>query len=140
MRCLFTLVCTLLACLSILALSTVYGDDKDKKDKPTTVTEKDNEGKVTVIKGKELLVSLDIIQGTGYTWEVAKKDDKQLEKVGDPTIEKAQKGVVGGKAQQVFRFKAAEKGDTTLELNYRRPFEKDKDPAKTFKIKVTVKE
>src|SRR5262245_20335956 len=110
----------------------------DKTDKPVAVTEKDKDGKVTIAKGKELAVSLEITTGTGYTWQVGKVDKKQLEQLGEPKTEKPENGRLGAKAQQVFKFKALSAGTSTLELNYLRPFEKEKKPPKTFAIKVTV--
>ena len=49
------------------------------------------------------------------------------------------KGVIGGKAMTTFRFKAEAAGAGVLELHYKSPFEKDKEPAKTFKITVEIK-
>ena len=108
--------------------------------KPVTVTDKDNDGKVSLTKGQELVVRLEIRTGTGFTWEVSPVEGKRLEQLGKPALERGSGGRAGGPAFQVFRFKAVRAGTTTLELNYRRPFEKNAKPARTFKIKVTVKE
>jgi predicted secreted protein len=39
---------------------------------------------------------------------------------------------------QVFRFRAEARGAAALELEYKRPFEKDKAPARTVKLQVAV--
>jgi inhibitor of cysteine peptidase len=70
---------------------------------------------------------------------IAKNDTAQLAPQGKPTVVPGKKGVVGGKTTQVFAFKAAAAGTSNLELHYKRPFEKDKEPAKTFKVTVEVK-
>jgi predicted secreted protein len=57
---------------------------------------------------------------------------------GKPETVPAKKGVIGGKATMIFRFQAVA-GTSDLELHYKRPFEKDKKPAKTFKVTVEVK-
>jgi inhibitor of cysteine peptidase len=110
----------------------------EAKDKAVTVTDKEDKGKVTVPKGGALVVKLPITTGTGYTWVVAKNDAEQLKPVGKSTIEKPDKPVPGVKTIQVFRFDAAAAGTSELTLEYKRPFEKDKPPAKTYRIIVKV--
>src|SRR5262249_6772160 len=85
--------------------------------KPATVTEKDNDGKVTLTKGQELVVNLEITTGTGYTWQAARSDAKQLEQAGKPKVELKEEKP-GAVARQVFRFKALTPGTTTLEMHY----------------------
>jgi inhibitor of cysteine peptidase len=117
------------------ALALLFGpaaraDEAKDKDKAVTVTDKEDKGKVTVPKGGALVVKLPITTGTGYTWVVAKKAE-QLKPAGQPTVEKPDKPVPGAKTTQVFRFDAAAAGTSELTLEYKRPFEKDKPPAKT---------
>jgi inhibitor of cysteine peptidase len=109
----------------------------EAKDKAVTVTDKEDKGKVTVPKGGALVVKLPITTGTGYTWVIAKNAD-QLKPVGKSTIEKADKPVPGARTTQVFRFDAAAAGTSELTLEYKRPFEKDKPAAKTYRITVKV--
>ena len=107
--------------------------------KPVTLTDKNNDGKVTLTKGQQLVVRLKITTGTGFTWVVAKKDAKLLEQVGKAAVER-EKNRPGAPAMMVFKFKTLKTGKGTLALEYKRPFEKDKPAAKTFKVTVTVKE
>src|SRR5262245_24378771 len=111
---------------------------RQKDVKVTVVTDKDDGGKVTVNKGTTLVVKLEGQAGTGFTWVVAKNDEKILKPVGKPAIERADKRV-GGKELVVHKFTAAEEGEVKLELAYKRTFEKDKPPAKKFSVTVTVK-
>jgi predicted secreted protein len=111
---------------------------KDDAPKPVTVTDKENDGKVTLAKGQELIVRLVANPTTGFTWVVSKKAEKQLKQVGKPVVEKGT-GRIGAPSKMVYRFKALKAGTDTLELHYLRTFEKGKKPAKTFKVKVTVK-
>ncbi|MCI0456140.1 MAG: protease inhibitor I42 family protein [Gemmataceae bacterium] len=120
------------------AAGTAHAQGKDEK--AVTLTIKDNEGKTRLAAGTTLVVKLDMQAGTGYGWVVARSDAKVLKSLGKPTIERPDKDkkVVGGKATQVFRFEAVAKGTGELELHYKRVFEKDKPPAKTFKVQVVV--
>jgi inhibitor of cysteine peptidase len=124
--------------LALLPGPAARADEEAKdKDKAVTVTDKDK-GKVTVPKGGALVVKLPITTGTGYTWVIAKNNADQLKPAGKPMIEKPAKPVPGAKTTQVFRFDASAAGTSELTLEYKRPFEKDKPPAKTYKITVKV--
>ena len=116
------------------SVATTAGDG----GKTVTVTLKENDKKVKLGKGDTLELKLEALPSAGYSWQVAKQNDKQLKLQGKPTYERPEKKVIGAKVKQVFRFKAAAAGASDLELVYRRPFEKDKPPAKTFKLHVTI--
>jgi predicted secreted protein len=110
-------------------------------DEPVTATEKSNKGTIALVKGQELRVSLEGRAGTGYTWQVKEKPAKLLAQIGEAKIEQSDDGPrVGGPTRYVFRFRALAAGAGTLALEYLRPFEKGVKPAKTFQLKVTVKE
>lgn len=125
--------------LAMAILIGLGGSVVAEQPKPVTVTEKESGNKVALAKGQELVVSLEIRTGTGYTWQVAGLDGKLLEQVGKPVLERTD-NKPGAPARQVFRFKATAAGSGMLELNYLRPFEKDAKPAKQFKMSVAVKE
>jgi len=113
-----------------------------RQDQPaaTVVTDKDAGGKVTLRKGGTLLVKLGAQAGTGYTWVVARNNEKVLEPAGKPTTERAGKGKqVGGPELLVQKFKAVGEGESKLEMQYKRTFEKDKKPAREFSVTVTVR-
>lgn len=116
--------------------------DEAKGAKPNgpVLTEKANNTKVDLKRGELLTLRLEATAGTGYTWQVVKVAEKVLAARGKPEFVRPDKDrkVVGGKGAQVIRFEAVSAGTTDLELHYRRPFEKDKRPAKTFKVMVTV--
>ncbi len=126
------------AWLGLPAAGTSHAQGKDEKT--VTLTIKDHEGKAKLAVGNNLVVRLDVQAGTGFQWVVARSDEKQLKALGKPTFEKPDKDkkVVGGKTTQVFRFEAVAKGTGELELHFKRVFEKDKPPAKTFKVQVVV--
>jgi predicted secreted protein len=104
--------------------------------KTVTVTDKDNGGTVTLAKGDTLVVKVEGNAGTGYSWSVAKNDKSVLAFQSQATERQDKKP--GGKFTAVFNFSAAAAGGSDIEMHYARPFEKDKAPARTFKLKVKV--
>ena len=112
--------------------------EKKGKEKALTLSEKDNDTKVKLARGETLLLKLPMQGGTGYTWVVGKADDEKLKAIGKPTAEKPAKPRPGATVIQVFRFEAAAPGSSRLEMWYKRPFEKDKKPAKTFSVNVEI--
>jgi inhibitor of cysteine peptidase len=133
------------ACVGLAALAgeSAAGDkkgpDKEKSGKTVIVTEKQKGEKVKIARGDTLEVRLASNRTTGYSWAIAKDDRAKLKPQGkQPTYEPPKKGLPGAGGVDVFRFTAAEAGQTELVLVYRRPFEKGKEPARTFKITVSV--
>jgi inhibitor of cysteine peptidase len=107
-------------------------------EKTVTVTDKEKDTKVKLGKGDTLELKLEALPSAGYSWQVVKVNEDLLKQQGKATFEKPEKKLIGAKVKQVFRFKAEKAGTGTLELEYKRPFEKDKPAAKTFKVSVTV--
>ena len=103
------------------------------------VTEKDNGNRLELNKGDVFIVKLECSPGTGYSWQIAKNDDKLMEQQGEPVYEKPTRELlVGGVENVIFRFKALANGANTLELHYKRVWEKDKPPQKIFMVIVNV--
>lgn len=105
-----------------------------------TLTEKDNDTKVKAAKGDTLVVKLPMTAGTGFTWVLARYDKEKIETDGKAKTEVPDKDkkVVGGPLTMVYTFTAKAAGTAELELQYKRPFEKDKPAAKTFKVTVLI--
>jgi inhibitor of cysteine peptidase len=126
---------------ALTAESAAFGDkEKDTKGKTVTVTVKarDKEGKVKLAKGDTLEVRLLSNRTTGFGWQIGKNDNDKLKSLGRPTYERPKKPLPGAGGVDVFRFTAEAPGKTELELVYKRPFEKDKPPAKTYKLSVEI--
>jgi inhibitor of cysteine peptidase len=124
-------------CCGISIWNTAAGAD----EKTVTITDKDKDAKVELAKGDKLLVKLPANPTTGFTWVVASGESDTLRAKGKPAYEAADKDkkVVGGGGTQTFTFDAGSAGEVEIVLHYKRPFEKDKEPAKTYKFKVIVK-
>lgn len=89
-----------------------------------------------------LFVTLESNPTTGYSWQVDELDQSILRQVGDPEYKLSAPGnppVVGAGGMETFRFETVSVGNTTLKLVYRRPWEKDVPPIKTYTIQITVR-
>lgn len=106
--------------------------------KLVTVSEKDNRAELSLPKDGILIVRLGVSPGTGFSWHIRHCDRDRLKLLGDPVFEASEEVKPGLSEQQVFRFKALTAGPSVLKLAYRRVWEKDASPAKTFKIKVKI--
>ncbi len=132
------------AVLSLLmadwALNNSYGDQTVQGEiKNLTVTEKDNGSRFELNRGNVLTLRLESNPSTGYSWQIAENDGKVMELMGEPTYETPErKLIVGGIEYRIYRFKALTRGTNVLELQYRRIWEKEKEPLKTFRITVKI--
>jgi inhibitor of cysteine peptidase len=113
---------------------TVQGEIKN-----ITVTEKDNGSQFELKKGDVLTLRLESNPSTGYSWQIAGNDEKLMELMGKPTSETPErKLIVGGIEYEIFRFRALASGTNVLELCYKRIWEKEKEPLKTFRITAKI--
>jgi inhibitor of cysteine peptidase len=124
--------------VGIFAVSLLLGPVHGGEDKGVTVTDKANDTKVKLAKGKLLTVQLPGNPTTGFQWFVEKNNKEQLAPQGKGEYTPARKGVIGGGGTFTFRFRAEKAGTSELELVYKRGFEKGKAPAKTFKLTVEI--
>ena len=100
--------------------------------------EADNEKTVRLAKGDELEVRLEAQLGTGYSWRVTKFDERILDRLGEPVVESSKDAKPGSTEVQVFRYRAKARGQSTLALEYARPWEKDKPAARRFRVSLRV--
>jgi len=126
--------------LILMTLVLIMGERQmEGNDKRVRVTMDQNGTSVTLHPGECLEVVLPSNAGTGYSWQVANPAANVLKSSGKPKIESGPKGgKVGQSENQVFSFVPSGKGTGQLELQYLRPWEKDRKPAKTFLLSVKV--
>jgi len=135
------------ACLMVLAIGLGFGSaaaqhskaSSNAKEAPaTTLTEQDNGRDVDLNTGEALIVRLPSNPSTGYNWTVA----------GEPAPLKLQKstfqkktanGKVGASGMSMFRLTAGSSGIANLTLVYRRSWEYNTPPMKTFSVRVNVR-
>lgn len=101
-------------------------------------SENDSGSTVELRTGDTLKVMLGGNPTTGYQWEIASVDSNVVKQRGDPEY-RSDSAAVGASGKFTFTFEAAAPGQTVLRLVYRRPFEKNVPPARTFEITAVVK-
>lgn len=134
-------VTSFFAAVTPAAVSQAASSNKSVKA-PTpsvTVTDHDNGKDIDLASSETLVVNLSSNPSTGYKWTV----------VGDPAPLKLEKQsyrkstksspVVGAPGVQVFQFSASSAGIATLNLAYRRSWEYNVPPAKSFSVRVNVR-
>jgi inhibitor of cysteine peptidase len=82
-------------------------------------------------QGDRLEVALPGNPTTGYMWERAGGDDAVLRLAGEPAFQ-PDSGALGSGGVVTLVFEASNAGQTTLTLVYRRAFEPNVPPLKTF--------
>jgi inhibitor of cysteine peptidase len=104
------------------------------------VTEADHGTRVRAAPGDELLLKLPAQPGTGFCWVVVRGGTGRLEQLAEPYFEDPKGRGAGGTQLQVFRLRVRAAGTGVLELAYRRVFEKNTPPARTFSVEVDTNE
>ena len=109
-------------------------------DKPAQFGEESDGKSVTLKVGDLFEITLPENPTTGYSWQVVEGLGGVVVRLGKPEFHPNRRGshLVGVGGTITWRFTAAGKGTTTLRLIYHRRWEKDKLPAKTFHLTVTV--
>lgn len=97
----------------------------------------DNGHEFTLDRGDALVISLPATSGTGFTWQAQPVAGGFVKQIGDPAFER-DSTMPGASGHQVFHFGVRGGGTGTLKMRYLRPWEKDKPPAKVFKVTLTV--
>jgi predicted secreted protein len=103
-----------------------------------TITEQDAGKTIELNAGDTLLISLEGNMTTGYSWIPAPQTPVLLEQVGDIAVT-PDSDAVGAPGTLVLTFKTTETGQTTLHLDYKRSWEENVEPEKTFEVTVIVK-
>ena len=137
---LIKIACALLLC-AVPAISAQQPGTSDANATPAavvTVTDQDNGKTIQLIQGATLVVKLSSNATTGYSWSVPSNPSLLKLLKSDYSERKQPAQVAGAPGVQKFEWQAIEAGDATLQLEYRRPWEKEQPAAKTFSITVQV--
>ncbi len=103
-----------------------------------TISDDDNGSKIEIDRGDILAVKLSAQLGTGYGWKVITRN-RILVLKGVPEQVSRVDQKPGGMDYQTFKFKAMEKGEEVLNLNYIEAWKDEAKPLKEFGITVIVK-
>jgi len=85
---------------------------------------------------KEFNITLNSNPSTGYGWHVKGIDASTVKLINDQYIS-PESGLVGASGKQVLSFQALREGNTTITLEYVRPWEPDK-PASVYSVNVVI--
>lgn len=99
-----------------------------------------NNSRVSLEPKQDLVIRLNANPTTGYRWVVDRGAASVLSQVDEPFWQPVSSGapLVGQGGWTTFRYTAVSEGSDTLVLAYRRPWEKDATPARTYQLDVTV--
>ena len=98
-----------------------------------------DKGKTIKLKvGQRLLVRLPANPTTGYEWSAANLDEKILAPDGETEFDVPETEMAGAPTVQTLFFKAKSAGTIKLELQYIRPWEKDKAPVDIYKVNIVT--
>lgn len=104
------------------------------------VTQADNGKTLQLGDRKTIVISLAGNATTGYAWSVSKVAGTALQQDGEVQYVplKVQPGMVGSGGVSVAKFRAVKAGQSTIRLEYARPWEHGVPPAKTFEVTIVV--
>jgi len=97
--------------------------------------EQANGGQVEVALGAQLTVSLSERPTTGFRWQPVSTGEPALRLIGDRSQPATGLGAAG---TRILQFEAAQPGEATIDLAYRRAWETDAAPARRFSLRVHV--
>ncbi len=95
----------------------------------------DDGRQIDLSRGQILVVELESSPGTGFSWVVDQIPDRVLQQEGESQF-KSDSTLLGAPSVQTIRFRVIGAGQGTLRLAYRRPWEKDVAPTKTFVLNI----
>ncbi len=101
------------------------------------LTQADSGSTVTLHPGETLEIVLKSNPTTGYTWEVKPESEALLKQKGEPEFTPDSKAL-GSEGRMTFRFDVIAVGKGSLVLLYRRTFEPEIKPLRSFGIRVVV--
>ncbi len=109
-----------------------------------TLSEKDEGRQIDLVEGQSLAISLAANPSTGYRWQTVEvnpalllQTQKARFRPGLRAIDSTQP-IVGAPGIQVMRFAALAAGLSELRFVYRRPWEKNEPPLKSYALKVNA--
>jgi inhibitor of cysteine peptidase len=113
------------------------GADSGEPSKIMHVGQGDNGQEVTLVVGQVLELALSENRTTGFRWDLKTKAEPACELV-ESTFNPPG-GPPGNGGIHRWQFRAVHPGNGEIELEYRRPWEKDAAPAKVYKLSVRVR-
>lgn len=95
---------------------------------------------ITAKVGETFDITLDSNPSTGYSWKLSDNLTEGIVKLMNSSYTPPETQRKGGGGKEIWRFKAVAAGKTTITLEYVRPWEKDKPPAKKSIFEVIIQQ
>jgi inhibitor of cysteine peptidase len=92
---------------------------------------------VSLAVGEDLVITLAENRTTGFQWDLTTKPEPSLTLIMDEFQGTA--GPPGKGGSHRWHLRAVRQGTGVIELKFRRPWEKDTQPARIFKLSVRVR-
>jgi inhibitor of cysteine peptidase len=124
--------------LMLLILLTIALVACQPASKTITITEENAGQTIEMKNGDTLVVSLGGNITTGFNWIPAPQDPVLLEQVGEAEVT-PESDLIGAPGKIVLTFKAIEKGQTNLQLDYKQQWDEITPPEQTYEVTVVVK-
>jgi inhibitor of cysteine peptidase len=83
-------------------------------------------------------IDLSANASTGYSWQILPYDSTVINQVGKPEFKSNNDGAIGSAGVITFKFKTVGDGQATLKMVYKRKWEENEPPAKTFEMEIVV--
>jgi inhibitor of cysteine peptidase len=93
---------------------------------------------IEITVGQQFKVVLDSNPTTGYQWQLAESLNESIVLLVGTDYQATSTNRVGAGGRQIFTFKAAGPGKTSIRVAYQRSWEKGVAPVKTATFSVTV--
>jgi C1A family cysteine protease/predicted secreted protein len=100
------------------------------------VTADDHGREIELGEGQLLVVRLQASPSTGYSWQVSEPGIEPILQQAGAAEFQPESELLGAPGIQILRFEGVRDGDSTLMLEYRRPWEAEAEPAGTFSLQV----
>jgi len=100
------------------------------------VTAADDGQEIELGEGKLLVVRLQANPSTGYGWQMAEPGHELILRQAGVVEFEPESDLLGAPGTQILRFESVREGDSTLMLEYRRPWEAELAPDGTFRLQV----
>lgn len=127
--------------LVLFCVVIIMANEEEKEKKIFTMSEC-NESSITVNSTGEFSIKIKSNPTTGYSWAVQEIKPNDLVKYLSVKTEEPGEGSqppkLGAPTYEILTFEALKPGKVEIFLNYRRPWEKDVAPIKTYKVLVTI--
>ena len=103
------------------------------------VTEKDDKATVRMTMGDLIKIQVRTNPTTGFSWDLEYPHDALVLSKDEITQDRHPVGMVGYPSTQEIQLKPLKAGTSKIEMKYRRPWEKGKDPVRALTFTVVVK-